>query len=165
MTKFLAVLLVLLLLIPLVACRRVPLPDCLSILRKLTDCETGLPAGRVYALNAAEGEEEYISQTLLSALYSAPLTVQSGWVDGAFFLPSHDAPCELAVILCDSPSAVEDTARLLSARLASVRELKENDENRGYFENATVSVLGNYVCLLISSDSRAALTLLKRACR
>ncbi len=161
MTKYLAIFLIILLLIPLYGCADRAAPSCRDILQSLTDCEIGLPAGRVYSLTAVEGEEEYISPTLLAALFSAPAQTVKGWIDGAFFLPSHADPCEFAVILCDSPATVSDTARLLSARLTAIRKLKNTDEHRAILEEAKVLVKGNYVFLIISRDTENALALLK----
>jgi hypothetical protein len=131
----------------------------------LTDAEIGLPAGRYYSLTASEGDDEYLSDSLLKALYgngSLP-SVTEGWVDCALYLPILDHPCEFAVIYCRDRDSADDTARLLCARLGVIKNAKNTPEYSNVLEGGMVTVTGNYALLIISSDSEAALSALKKA--
>ncbi len=138
---------------------------CRKILDELLALEEFLPAGRIFELDAEIGDDEYISYSLLSALYGGKekQRIREGWVDLALFIPTGSHPCELAVIYCNSPANASDTASLLSARLSAIRLTKSSAEYSDYIENACVTVSGNYVTLIISKNSKNALSLLKRA--
>ena len=138
---------------------------CIDVLNALTAIEIGLPAGKIYSATAREGEEGYISDSLLASLFGGgeKITLFEGWLDYAFFLPSGNHPCEIVVILCDTPTTAKDTARLLSRRLNTLRSANKasaNAERTQYLENAAVMINRNYVLLIISSDTE---TLKKKA--
>ena len=160
---------------------------CRDIISELTSLEIGLPAGKIYSATAGEGEEGYISDSLLTSLFGGDMnTLIDGWLDYAFFLPSGNHPCEFIVILCDTPTTAKDTARLLSRRLNTLRTANKatansidnttatNTTNKAtadnankltadtaaYLENAAVMISRNYVLLIISSDTA---TLKKKA--
>ena len=129
--------------------------SCREVLLALIDSEIGLPAGKIYDLNAPEGNSEYIDERVISSLFwegSAP-PMRSGWLDMALFLSTSDHPCELAVFLCDSPDTASDTARILCQRLDVIRTAKAKTEHSAMLDAATVTVIGNYVLLVISSDT------------
>lgn len=146
---------------------------CRDIVNALTELEIGLPAGKIYSYHATEGEEGYISDSLLSALFSdnGEIPLIEGWIDYAFFLPSSNHPCQIIVILCNTPTSAKDTARLLSRRLNTLRSAyksgdgggisRPNDEDgtgvdtAAYLEGAAVTISRNYVLLIISSDTAA----------
>lgn len=157
--KILAAFLILLLPFSFVACGKAEKPDCRDILSAMTDAEVGLPSGRIYSMSAMRGDEEYLSEHLINSLYGEggiPVMAE-GWLDLALFLPSHDHPCEMAVFLCNSNETAIDTARMLSRRLGSLRQIKQDSEFSYYFESASVTIRGNYVLLVISSDTENAI--------
>ena len=121
--------------------------------------EIGLPAGKTYSARAPEGDGEYISEHLINSLYGngKKPVMADGWIDIAIFLPSSAHPCEFAVILCDSEDTATDTARLLCRRLDAIRTAKGAGEYAKLTENATVTVIGNYALLIISSDTENAI--------
>ena len=121
--------------------------------------EVGLPAGKIYLMHANEGDENYLSNYLICALYGdgEDPVMADGWLDLAIFLPSSAHPCEFAVILCDSEDTATDTARLLCRRLDAIRTAKGAGEYAKLTENATVTVIGNYALLIISSDTENAI--------
>lgn len=148
---------------------------CRDIISELTSLEIGLPAGKIYSASAGEGENGYISDSLLTSLFGGEMnTLIDGWLDYAFFLPSGSHPCEFIVILCDTPTTAKDTARLLSRRLNTLRTANKAGGNKidsttatnatkkattdtaAYLENAAVMISRNYVLLIISSDTATA---------
>ena len=146
------------------SCSQKEKPSCRELVEILTNTEISLPAGSIFSLSAKEGENEYASDSLLSALYGngeiPPL--RECWIDGAMFLSSNDHPCEFAVILCNSHDAATDTARLLCRRIDAIRTTKNKPEYKELIENATVTVRGNYVVFIISSDSKSAFKAIKK---
>ena len=140
------------------SCAEKNLVSCREILEELKDAEIGLPAGKTYDLKADAGEDEYLPEKLLSALFGEGATppMRCGWLDIALFLPTSAHPCEFAVILCNSDDTATDTARLLCRRLDSIRTLKQNGEYSEILEGARVTVIRNYVLLIISSDAENA---------
>ena len=157
--KILAAFLILLLPFSFVACGKAEKPDCRDILSAMTDAEVGLPSGRIYSMSAMRGDEEYLSEHLINSLYgdgSTPV-MADGWIDRALFLSTSAHPCEFAVILCDSEDTATDTARLLCRRLDAIRTAKGAGEYVKLTENATVTVIGNYALLIISSDTENAI--------
>ena len=133
-----------------------PPPSCREILAAMIESEVGHPAGKIYCATAEYGSEEYLADsTTASIVGNGKLPeVCKIWLDCAFFLALKDHPCEFAVIHCQNRDAALDTAKLLSSRLASAKLLKGNSD---YFENAKVTVIGNYALLIISSDPTTAL--------
>ena len=161
MKKIIAFLTVLFVIFCLPSCAKQDMPSCRDILGEIMAAEIDLPAGRIFSSMAGEGEDEYLPDSLINALYgngSRPV-MADGWLDLALFLPSSLHPCEIAIFLCDSQGTATDTARMLCRRLDLLRVAKENDENSSYFESATVTVMKNYVLLVISSDTENALKL------
>lgn len=142
---------------------RVP---CLEILTAMVEAEVGLPAGKAYSSEAAIGDDGYLSEHLVNALYGdgARPVMADGWLDLAIFLPSSAHPCEFAVFLCDSSDTAKDTARMLCRRLDVIRAAKNGEHSR-MIGNAKITVAGNYVLFIISSDSENALRMAKRAMR
>ena len=162
------------------------LVPCDEILDAMISGEIALPAGKVYSSKAREGEKGYISASLMRALYGGEGSQEliSGWIEYSFFLPDSDHPCELAVILCDSPENAKDTARLLCRRLNTIKTIKGDKDSAtpyssapqkktapnnasgspstvlpdysAYLDGAEVTISRNYVLLIISSDTAAA---------
>lgn len=167
MKKITAFLTVLFVIFCIPSCAKQDMPSCRDILGEIMTSEIGLPAGRVYSSGATEGNEEYLPDSLINALYgngSRPV-MSDGWLDLAVFLPSSSHPCELAVFLCDSEDTATDTARMLCRRLDTLRTVKGYGEFSAYFDTATVTVMRNYVLFLISSDTENALKIASEVIR
>ena len=131
----------------------------------MTGAEIGLPAGKYYSLSAPEGDGEYLSDSLISSLFgngSYP-TVADDWLDGGLYLSLGKHPCEFAVIFCRNRDTAEDTARILSSRLSAIRITKTDPQYSKMLENASVTVIGNYAILIISTDTKTALSVAKKA--
>ncbi len=133
-------------------------PTCRQALGALVDSEVGLPAGKIYDMKAAEGDGEFLPDSLLCALLGngAMPAVRDSWIDGALFLSLGTHPCEFAVFLCDSRDSAQDTARLFCSRIDSVKTLKGDGEYAPMLDGARVCIIKNYVILIISSDSDTA---------
>ena len=142
------------------SCDKHPTPATLEIVMKLCENEIGLPAGNIYSTVTSKGEDGHMSSSLLSAIFGGSLPeVSADWIECSVFLPLANHPCEFTVIHCSSQDAAEDTARLLSHRLLSIKNTKEEWEDM--LGNAKVIVYKNHACLLISSDTAAAEKLVK----
>lgn len=157
--KKIALILTLFVIFALSACTEREKPSCREILGEIMLSEVGLPAGKVYSMSAPYGDSEHLPENLIARLFGEGTTppASSGWLDLALFLPTSAHPCEFAVILCDSEDTATDTARLLCRRLDAIRTAKGNGEYSQMTENATVTVIGNYALLVISSDTQNAL--------
>ena len=138
--------------------------SCRNILEEITKNEIGLPAGKLYFRNAEKGDEEYLPDSLIGALFgggSFP-SIAEKWIDVALFLSLNDHPCEIAVILCRDRDTAHDTAKVLSERLAAIRLTKFSPEYSTILQNAIVTIVDNYALLIISSDSQNALKIFMR---
>ena len=163
MKKHTIALIAIIIFIFLPSCAEQNAPSAIDIVKSLTDAEFFLPAGKIYSTAATEGEDEYISDPLISTLFggaSIPV-ITTDWIDCAMFLPLSDHPCEFAVIRCASSDAAKDTASLLSLRLLSIKKTKGGKESNELLDTSRVIVYKNYACLIISSDSAAAEKLIK----
>ncbi len=134
---------------------KTPTP-CRDILGTLLESEISLPSGKIYNMKAPEGDDEYLPDRVLIKLFGDGKmpSVREGWLDMALFLSLNEHPCEFAVILCDDPDNAGDTARLLLRRLDIIRTAKGNGENAAMLSSASVTVIENYVLLIISSDTQ-----------
>lgn len=137
-------------------------PSCLTVLEAMTLVEVGLPAGRIYSLDSED--DGYLSDSLIKSLYgngSLPAIAQS-WIDCAVFISTLGHPCELAVVYCTDRNAAEDTARLFGSRLNSLRALKSDEQYGNMLDLAQISICGNFVLMIISSDPDNALKIAKK---
>ena len=140
---------------------------CREVIAAMTEKEIGLPVGSYYSSSVPEGDDEYLSASLISSLFgngSLP-KISEDWLDCALFLSLGESPCEFAVILCSSRDAAEDTAALFHSRLAAVRITKTAPQYAQMIENASVTITGNYAILIISTDPENALRAAKKAIR
>ncbi len=143
------------------SCSQQP-PSVQSILYRLIEAEIDLPSGQVYLSSSSEGDESYVSDSLLCALYgggSMPKEYDD-WVEFAIFLSSSH-PCEFAVFLCDSPQSALDTSKVLSSRLTTLKNFWSGSEYSSYTDNAEVIISENFCVLVVSSDTTAAIKILK----
>ena len=150
-----------------VSCSQKAEPSCRELIVALTDSEIALPAGKIYSMSAPEGDDEYLSISLLSSLYgngSEPALLDC-WLDCAVFLSRGEHPCEFAVFLCDSHNSATDTARLLCNRLDLIRHAKSSENYCDMLEGATVTVSENFVALIVSGDTPRAVAVLRAKMR
>ena len=137
---------------------------CNEIVSKISEKEISLPAGKVYSKSATEGNDGYISQNMLCAIFGGgkELEIFELWDDIALFLPSADHPCEIIVIHCASVCDTSDTALVLTSRLSALKNAK-CEKNPEYFDDCGVYIIKNYVLMIISSDAQNALAIAKEA--
>ncbi len=143
------------------SCSRQP-PSAQNILSHLLETEINLPSGQVYLSSSPEGEDSYVSSSLLAVLYgggSEP-NEYDDWVEFAIFLSSSH-PCEFAVFLCDSPQSALDTSKTLCSRLTTLKNFWSDSQYSSYTEGAEVIISGNFCALIVSSDTTAAKKVLK----
>ena len=135
---------------------------CVDIVNALTELEIGLPAGKVYSLS--ENKENHLTESLISSLYGngALPAIAREWLDCALFVSTLPHPCEFAVVYCADRNAAEDTARLFAARLNSLKSLKPDDNYGNMLDNARIAICGNFVLMIVSSDSENALKIAKK---
>ena len=153
-----------LLILSIPSCADSPRPSCRSILAAMTEAEAELPAGRFYSAHAKEGEDEYLSPTLLSAWLGSS-SASMGWLDCALYLSLREQPYELAVVLCQSSDVAEDTAKLFSARWHTVRALEVAQGESPLTVRASVTRIGNYVIFILAEDPNSLLSVAKDAIR
>lgn len=130
----------------------------------MTGAEVGLPAGRAYSLSGCDTDDKYLSDSLIKSLYgngSLPAVAES-WLDCAVFVSTLGHPCEFAVVYCSDRNAAEDTARLFSSRLNSIKALKSDEEYGNMLDRAQISICGNFVLMIVSSDPDNAFKLAKK---
>lgn len=161
--RFFIILLALSVLVLSACSKREPdFPICHDIVKAISDNEISLPAGKIYYKSASAGEDGYIGDGMLSAVFGGgkDLSIFELWDDIAIFLPSSDHPCEIIAIHCASAIDTSDTALLLLGRLSDVRDAK-NAKYPEYFLDCNVFIIKNYVLMIVSSDVKNALGVAK----
>ena len=141
--------------------------SCRDVLSAMTQAEISLPSGRYCSLSADENSSEHLTKNLISALFgngSYP-SAADGWIDCALYLSLSENPIEFAVILCKNRDVARDTAELLTARLTAIKHTKTAPQYTEMLEEASVTLIGNYAFLIISSDTESALRAAKKAIR
>lgn len=130
-----------------------------QVLSALIDAEIGLPAGQIYLSAAPEDDASYLSPDLVAALYGGgELPWQLSLLeDYGLFLSTAQHPCEFAVFRVRARSDTDDVAAMCLTRLDTLRMHYKDTAYAAYLQNARVVVSGNYVLLLISSDTAHAL--------
>ena len=139
--------------------------SCREIVGAMAKAEIGLPAGVFYSSSAPKGDEEFLSNTLMCALFGngSFSTLSKDWIDAAVFLSLKESPCEFAVILCASRYAAIDTAKLFSSRISAIKITTNDPKYKEMTETATATVIRNYAILIISTDPQNALKAAKKA--
>ena len=148
------------------ACSKSPeIPTTHQIILALCENEIDLPAGNIYSSDFDMDSKNYLTDTLLSAYLGEPDTqkYKSDWISYSIFIPSGKHVCEFAAIYCSTPESVIDTAKLLLSRLDSIKK-HAADEFSSYIEQARVITRGNYVLLIISSDTQSSIKVAKKVC-
>ena len=156
----------LVLIIPLSACSKSPeIPRTEQIISALCENEINLPAGNIYSSDFDTDSKNYLNDTLLSAYFGEPNIdkYKSDWISYSIFIHSGVHACEFAAIYCSTPESIIDTAKLLLSRLDSIKK-QAAAEFSLYTDEAQVITRGNYVMLIISSDTQSALKSLKKVC-
>lgn len=161
------ILLFLTLALPLSACSRAPqLPNTEKLIIAMCQAEIGLPAGEIYSTDVDGSSPRFLTDRLLASYFGDPNIEKhsAAWLSCSIFLSSSDHPCEFAVILCQTPESLTDTARLLASRLDSIKR-NANEKFSSYTEQAAVITYKNYAILIVSGNTDAAVKAMRKAAR
>ena len=150
-----------------------PLPSCamstaepLDVLEKIKSAEIPLPAGNIYFSSAAAGEEGYLPPSLAAAMFGGESPEELSLAESyAFFISAGKLPSEFLVFRCYAASDTPSVASLCHARLDALRSYYTDTEHSHYTENATVTIIGKYVIMAVSSDPENAISAAKKAIR
>ncbi len=132
------------------------------------------PDGRHYNRALPADHPDYLTDTLLSALYGEAarglLTVgEDGSAaavgDVAFFLSMSPHPCEVAVFRCSDARGSTTAAKLCRARLEIIRHAWSGTTYEGMVTRAAVSVEGSYVLLVVAEDPESVIEAARRLIR
>ena len=148
----------------LASCQERKAVPCRDVLAHMMDGEINVPAGKIYSSKAESGSDEFLPDSLTSALFgngSMP-KITAGWLDCALFLSLNEHPCELAVVYCQDRDTALDTAKLLNIRIDEVKKQK-GEQYAQMLDSAKVTVIGNYAVMAISTDSENAISKAKKA--
>lgn len=157
-------LMILLLLIMLSSCKRAEGsdPKCRDIVAAVYDAEISKCPGIIYSLNASVGESGHMSPTMMAAVFGngKELDLFKLWDDAAIFLPSGEHLCEIAIIHCKSSNDLDDTSRILACRLDMLKNAKA-EKYPDHFDDVSVTIIKNYCIMIISSDCKESLKVVK----
>ena len=112
--KTLAILVLFSLLVSVTACGDEP--DVKNVISKMLACELTAPAGKIYISDAAPGTDEYISDSLFSALFpksGEPKLIESY----AIRISSFTAPYEYAVFKAKTIDDTDQIAKMCYGRI------------------------------------------------
>lgn len=138
------------------------------------------PAGRILSRDADPAGKEYLSGTLLSALFGPacrdwlgdePESDTDGGHsepligDAAVFLPTGLHPGELAVFRCTRADGAVSAAAVCENRLAALRSAWKDSTYGDLLARACVRVEGCWVLLIVADDPDAVLAAARDALR
>ena len=128
-------------------------------IRAFLQAETGVPSGRVYAL---QQEDSADSSELVALLYGNGTypPVFEKIEDGAVYL-AYSHPYEIAVFRCKTRAATEELTKLCLDRLACLCAFWKNGEQRETTARGTVKVSGRYVFLIVGDEPEHIFSSLK----
>ncbi len=137
--------------------------DTKKVLYEMIKSEEKLPAGNIYSFKSSPGAPNYISSSLLSALYGEGSTpeVLSNAEDISLRLSSGLYCFELAVFLCPNTRDANEIADLCLRRIDTMEHFfNANSEKLGIdpaclnnIKNAKVAVVGRYVLMAVSPNA------------
>ena len=109
------------------------------------------PSGICYRSDANEGENAYVSPSLLASLYGADASLRIAKLTESYaiYLSSFAIPCELAVFRVYSRSDSHIILAMCLERLDQLRVLLRHTEHAARLEEATVTADGYYVIMEI----------------
>ena len=173
--KILLVFLTSLLIWGLTSCEFGEIRSAEKVLYEMIRAEKDLPAGKIYSMKSTKGAPDYISESLLSALYGngneeLPQALERA-EDMALRLSSGISCFELAVFLCPTVRDAREIADLCLARIDSMKHFfNANSEKLGIHEscaenikNAKVTVVGRYAIMAVSPNAEECIKSAKNA--
>ncbi len=141
--------------------------SCSDILSEMSAAAGEMPSGRVYRTDSTPGASDYLSPSLLTALYGngelPPVLTRVK--SEALRASSGLFTCELAVFECNSRRDTEEVADLCLYRLDTIRhflnlnseKLGLSDKNFNAVQNGRVEIAGKYVFMAVCEDSEKAI--------
>ncbi len=133
------------------------------VLMEMIRAEKNLPAGKIYTHKSSMGAPDYISESLLAALYGdGALPEVLGRVEDMALRLSSGLCCfELAVFLCPTVRDAREIADLCLGRIDSMEHfVNANYEKLGIspscaenIKNAKVTVVGRYAIMAVSLNA------------
>ncbi len=155
------------------SCSRRPPAPAESVLDSMRGVMEEDANGVVRMRGASPDSPMYLTDSLLSALYGE---AARGWLDAedgdaplindaALFLPAAKIPYELAVFRCSDVRGTMAAAAICRARLDAIRRSWRGSEWVNELENWVVAVEGEYVLLVVASDTDGVLEAARRAIR
>lgn len=140
--------------------------DTSLIIKEMLSLSADLPAGRIYTTKSTPGAPDYLSESLLSALYGTDKypRVFSRTESISIRLSSGLSTCEFAVFLCGTKKDAAEIADLCLGRLDTMRyfvksnsqKLSLSDTNLTNIENGIVTIVGRYVIMVVSPNAEKA---------
>lgn len=116
-----------------------------------------LPCGQLYTSSAPEGEDGYISETLIAAFLGDGTTPpwQANEILSCAFYLSYTSPMTLGAFRCQTHRAAEDLALLCQERIRLYATYWTDNTSEDCIGGAKVTVHGRDVLLAICPDGRA----------
>ena len=137
--------------------------DTSAILSEMIKSEKSMPVGKLYSMKSTPGSPDYISPSLLAALYGEGNSSEAfaGAEDISLRLSSGIYCFELAVFLCRTTSDAHEIADLCLRRINMMEHfLNANSEKLGIdpvcrenIKNAKVKIVGRYVLMAVSPNA------------
>lgn len=161
-TQFVLLLAALFLCLSLCDCTPHRLPN--DIVSEICLAEADIPSGTVYFSEAPEGSDGYLTAELLFTAYGIPKSFD-GIESAAVRLSNSGHPFEIAVFLCMDANSAEDIALFCRSRIKTLLRNSlftskqcgmSKEEYESYLSEASVTVSGRYVALIVSSDPKHA---------
>lgn len=144
-----------------------------KVLYEMIRSEKNLPAGQVYLLKSTPGAPDYLSESLLSALYgNGTLPEAMGRAEDISMRLSSGIYCfELAVFLCPTVRDAREVADLCLHRIDSMKHfLSANSDRLGIdplclenIKKAKVTVIGRYAIMAVSPNAEECIKGAKNA--
>ena len=164
MKKFLCIILLLLIVIPLSSCAQGT--SVREIISAMSATDLSAPAGKIYLSDAVLGEDEYISSSLRLALFGESAKVLDMADSFAIRLALVRSPYEYAVIKAKSTDGTDEIAKILAYRIDAARTLANrigSEEEKAIANSAEIYVRGKYVILVMTDDNKSILNSAKKA--
>ena len=115
----------------------------------------GLPYGIIYRSDASEGEESYMSSSLLLTLYGEDASSLVSRTDEfAVYLSSFEKPYEIAVFKCFSVSDAYEIAAMCLSRAERLRVLLHSTDWRALADSARVEQSGRVVVMTVTGQTQ-----------
>ena len=124
-----------------------------EILDELMAVSGELPEGTVFLSDAEEGSEEYLSPTLLRAMYGEEAEEEFEAVeDSALYLSSFAAPYEIAVFRCYSATDARRIEALCLYRADEIRVALRETDFYSLIDSLRVLCRGKTVILMLTAE-------------